>query len=343
MRFRIASRRLLLLLPIWETGFQQGNRHTPYSFVAALPQSLYPDAVPGDGMIINQWMAEDLGIKKGEALEMSWFAPDSLKKLTERKCMFIVSEIVDMKGIWADSLLMPDFPGISGSESCSRWDAGVPVNMNDIRRKDEDYWKRYKGTPKAFINYKKGAELWGNNFGPATALRFPPISEKEISDKLAGNLDPEKNGFTITDLYNESLRAARESTDFSTLFLSLAFFLIIASLVLLSFAVTSYLDSKKKQIRTYFALGFKPRWIAKILIAESAMITIAGCLAGTIAGIFVNMVIIKLLNTVWRGAVQTDTLRASFAITPVLTGLLTTLVAATLFMVIKIRLHLGSS
>ena len=78
-----------------------------------------------------------------------------------------------MEGIWGDSLLMPDFPGISGSESCSEWDAGVPVKLNEIRQKDEEYWNKFRGTPKAFINYDKGIELWGNNFGPATAIRFP--------------------------------------------------------------------------------------------------------------------------------------------------------------------------
>jgi ABC-type antimicrobial peptide transport system permease subunit len=323
--------------------FSAGNRHTPYSFVAALPHSLYPQVEDGNRIIINRWMAEDLGIKKGEALDMSWFAPDSLKKLSERKNRFVISDIVDMKGIFADSLLMPDFPGISGSETCSRWDAGVPVNMNDIRRKDEDYWKRYKGTPKAFINYNEGAQLWGNNFGPATAIRFPvAIPENEISDKLDGNLDPEKNGFTITDLRKESIRAANESTDFSTLFLSLAFFLIIASLVLLSFAITTYLDSKQKQIKTYFALGFKSGWIRKIFIAESGLITLAGCFTGSIAGIFVNLLIIKLLNTVWSGAVQTDTLQPFFSMTPVLNGFLITLIAAFIFMIIKIRLHLKS-
>ena len=54
------------------------------------------------------------------------------------------------------------------------------------------------------------------------------------------------------------------------------------------------------------------------------------------------MLIIKLLNTVWRGAVQTDTLRAFLSMTSVLTGFLTTLIAASIFMVIKIRLHLKS-
>jgi putative ABC transport system permease protein len=153
--------------------FEFKNRSTPYSFVSAIPSALYPEIAPGNGMIINEWMANDLSVAEGDTLMMYWFAPDSLNKLIEKENHFIVNRIVKMKGIWSDSLLMPVFPGISGKESCSDWDAGVPIKMNQIRAKDEDYWKRYRGTPKAFISYEKGRELWGNNFGPATAIRYP--------------------------------------------------------------------------------------------------------------------------------------------------------------------------
>ena len=317
------------------------NRYTPYSFVSALPSALY-QGVPGDnGMIIDRWMANDLEINKGDTIEMSWFVPDSLNKLTEKKSSFRVSSIVEMKGIWADSLLMPDFPGISGSESCSDWNAGVPIKLKEIRRKDEDYWNKYRGTPKAFISYEKGVVLWGNNFGPATALRFPEdVTKKEITEMLSGNLDPEENGFTISNLYEDSLKAAGESVDFSTLFLSLGFFLILASLVLLSFAVSSYLDSKTSQIKIYFALGFKTGWIRRLLTSESGLIALPGSLIGSLAGIFASILIIKLLNTVWSGAVQTNTLGAFVGLSPVLTGFLATFGTAVVFIMFKIRIHL---
>ena len=321
--------------------FSHGYRSAPYSFVSALPRSLYPEIVSGNDIIINRWLSEDLGLTEGDTIEMKWFAPDSLNKLTEKKDSFRVERIVEMSGIWADSLLMPDFPGISGSESCSDWDAGVPVKLNDIRKKDEQYWNKFRGTPKAFISYDKGIELWGNNFGSATAIRFPVgVKENEISEKLKGNLDPLKNGFGITDLAGESLRAANEGVDFSTLFLSLGFFLILASIVLLSFAISTYLESKNSQIRTYFALGFKSGWILQLLFAESGLISVIGCFTGSFAGILVSMIIIKLLNTVWHGAVQTDTLNAFFSIRPVLTGFLLTILIALFLLQVKIRLHL---
>jgi putative ABC transport system permease protein len=318
-----------------------GQRFAPYSFVSALPHSLYPEIVNGNDIIINRWLAEDLLVRPGDTLMMTWYAPDSLNKLIEKKNGFFVRQIAEMKGIYGDSLLMPDFPGISGKESCSDWDAGVPVKLNDIRKKDEEYWNKFRGTPKAFINYDKGAELWGNNFGPATAMRFPGnLSEEEITKKLTGHLDPAINGFRITDLYEESLRAASESVDFSTLFLSLGFFLILAAIVLLSFAVTTYLESKHGQIRTFFALGFRTSWIERLFLAESGLISVTGCFIGSFAGILVSMVIINLLNTVWQGAVQTNTLTAFFSLIPIFTGFVVTTIIAMIFLIFKIKLHL---
>ena len=323
--------------------FVAGTRSTPYSFVSALPSSLYPDIVAGNGMIINRWMAQDLSVRKGDTIHMFWYSPDSLNKLIEKNSDFIIKRIVDMQGIWSDSLLMPDFPGISGKESCSEWDAGVPIKMHEIRTKDETYWNRYRGTPKAFISYEKGRELWGNNFGPATAIRYPAgITEKLINNKLEGSLDPHKMGFIISDLSGESAKAANESVDFGTLFLSLSFFLILASLVLLSFAISSYFDTKRKHINTLYALGFKNKWISQLLFLETGLTGLAGCLIGVFAGYLVNILITRALNTVWNGAVQTNTLNAYFDLMPVISGFLMTFLTILVLILIKIKYYLNS-
>ncbi len=321
--------------------FVSSSGSTPYSFVSALPSSVYPEITSGNDMVINRWLAEDLKASAGDTVKMFWYSPDSLNKLIERSRSFIVRKIVNIAGIWSDSLLMPAFPGISGSESCSDWDAGVPIKMDEIRRKDEDYWNRYRGTPKAFINYDEGAEIWGNNWGPATSVRFPAgVTAKEIEAKLAGSLDPYRSGFVITDIAGESVKAANESVDFSSLFLSLGFFLILASLVLLSFAVTSYFDSKRGQVSTLFALGFKNRWIKRLLLLESGFIILLAGASGAFAGYPVNIIITRALNSVWKGAVQTNTLEAFFSILPVLTGFAVTVITAGILVAVKINSYL---
>jgi putative ABC transport system permease protein len=323
--------------------FKTRSGSTPYSFISALPSSLYPEISGGNEILISSWLAKDLNANEKDTLELYWYSPDSLNKLIERSNKFIIKRIVDMHGIWSDSLLMPDFPGISGSASCTDWDAGVPIRMNEIRQKDEIYWNKFRGTPKAFISYVRGKELWGNNFGPATAMRFPAeMQKKEIEDKLNGSFDPGKSGFTITNLSDDSAKAANESVDFGTLFLSLGFFLILASIVLLSFAVSTYFDSKKGQITTLFAIGFNNRWIGNLIFLESGFISLAGCLTGALAGSLVNILITKALNTVWQGAVQTDTLKSFISLQPFLIGFISTFILTMVFMMVKIKFYLNN-
>ncbi len=321
--------------------FVSASGSTPYSFVSALPADLYPEIPSDNGMIINKWLAEDLGVKERDTIRMYWYSPDSLNKLTERSLKFNVDRIVEIKGIWADSLLMPDFPGIAGSESCTDWDAGVYIKLDNIRKKDEDYWNKFRGTPKAFINYKKGKALFGNIFGPATAIRFPfTISKEEINSRLTGALEPTLSGFTISNLSAESLKAADESVDFGTLFISLGFFLILAAVVLLSLSVSSNFNTKKDQIKTLFALGFKNRWIEHLLFAESGIIALVGCSIGALAGYIVNVIVTSGLNSVWNGAVQTNTLEPFFDLVPLVSGFTITLLMCMILIVFKIRLYL---
>jgi putative ABC transport system permease protein len=321
--------------------FVFANKSTPYSFVSGLPTSLYPEIYKGNNIVINSWMANDLGVKEGDAIQMYWYSPDSLNKLIEKKSSFVIKKIVAIKDIWADSSLMPDFPGISGKASCTDWDAGVPIEIHEIRKKDEDYWNKYKGTPKAFISYDKAKVLWGNNFGPATSLRFPArVTLKEIENKLDGSLDPGKVGFTVTDIRDQSIKAAESSVDFGTLFLSLGFFLILASLLLLSFATSLYFDSKREHIKILYAIGFKNNWIKWLLFFESLLIGATGCVIGAFAGYLVDLIIIKALNTVWNGAVQTNTLQAYFDINQVLIGFASTFLTILILMSFKIRSYL---
>lgn len=313
--------------------FTAGDKITPYSFIAGLPSSVYPNAIAESGIIINKWLADDLNVSAGDSLKVFWYSPDSLNTLVERNTVFVINKIAGNSGIWSDSLLMPEFPGIAGSESCSDWDAGVAIKTDQIRDKDEEYWNYFRGTPKAFLSYETAVKLWGNNFGPATSIRFPVnIKAEDIRMCLTGNLDPGRSGFTVRDISGETLKAASESVDFGTLFLSLGFFLIVAALVLLSFITASYFDSKKNQISTLFAIGFPNRLIRKVLLTESIIVTLAGSVAGAAAGLAVSLILTNALNGVWRGAVQTDTLLTYYGFYPLMIGLLSTFFIVMLLM-----------
>lgn len=326
------------LLTYLSNSFNLNEKSTPYSFVSALDTSGVNDIQPGDRIVINRWLAEDLNASVNDTVTLAWFTPGKIIDLEEKSEKFVVSKIVDQKGVFSDSLLMPEFPGIAGKESCSDWDAGVKIKMDRIRKKDEDYWKEFRGTPKAFISYEKGRSLWGNNFGPMTAVRFPSaVNEKEITQKLAGNLDPDQCGFQVKDLKADMINAAKKSVDFTTLFISLGFFIILACIILLSLTVTSFLDSRKKQISTLFALGFRNSWINRLLFLETGFMTLLGSLSGAFLGLFINWLIILALNSVWIGAVQTDTLKVFPDFNTLVAGFFITTILTFIFLLVKLR------
>jgi putative ABC transport system permease protein len=317
------------------------GRSTPYSFVAALPGSIYSGISSGNNIVINRWLADDLDARVNDTVNMDWYAPLVNGKLEEINGNFIISRIVEMDSIWGDRSLMPEFPGIAGTSSCSEWDAGVPVDLKLIREKDETYWNNFNGTPKAFIDYAKGKELWGSNFGPATSIRFPKsLTLNEIKESLASAFYPERTGFVVSNVRSEAISAASGGVDFSTLFLSLGFFIILSCLILLALSVTLFFDSRKEQVFTYFALGFTNKWIERLLFLETSFIAFAGALPGALAGGLINQMIIKALNSVWSGAVQTKTLGAHFAATPLITGFIITIIICIFLLRIKARLFL---
>lgn len=305
-----ASPKATPLITYLANAISANGNTTPYSFVSAIPENLSLGSPLGKNITINTWLAKDLNAKPGDTIVLHYYVSDRKNNISEESSKFVVDRIVSMDKLWGDAMLMPEFPGISGSESCSNWDAGVAIDFGKIRDKDEDYWNDFQGTPKAFISYAEGLKIWGNNFGPATALRFTDTNEEEIIADLNGKLNPEKLGFSISDAYAAGINAANNGVDFSSLFLSLSFFIIASAILLLSLLVSSFFESRKKQVKTLFSLGFKNSSIAKLLLYETALISFLASFGGVFLGVFFNDIIIYALNSVWEGAVQTNTLIA---------------------------------
>ena len=49
-----------------------------------------------------------------------------------------------------DPKLMPAFPGLADVNNCRDWKPGVPVNLDKIRPKDEQYWNEHRGHTQGF-------------------------------------------------------------------------------------------------------------------------------------------------------------------------------------------------
>ncbi len=151
---------------------RSGTNTAPYSMVTAAGPPWTPADMRNDEIAVTQWLADDLQVKPGDSVALTYFDAESGGRLVERTNTFRLRSVVPMEMPWADRTLMPEFPGIEKAESTHDWDAGFPL-VHKIRQKDEDYWKAYRGTPKAFVTLAAGQEMWGNRFGNLTAIRFP--------------------------------------------------------------------------------------------------------------------------------------------------------------------------
>jgi len=284
-----------------------GEKTTPYSFVTAVsPDFLGTD--PGQhGIIINSWLADDLGAKKGDSLRLKYFVMGSRGQLTEDSSVFTVVQVRPLTDAVWDPSLMPAFPGMSEAGNCRDWETGAPVDLKRVRDKDEEYWKRFRGTPKAFISLDAGRALWKNDFGTLTSLRFEasPLQVDSIRRSIADRLSPRSQGLVFIPVYREGMKAAASSTDFGELFLSLGFFIILAALVLVALLFSLHLQGRMKESGILSAMGFSKRQVFRILSTECLIIALSGGIIGAAAGILYNRLMLLGLNTIWLDAVGT--------------------------------------
>jgi len=322
------------------SSFSCRGKSTPYSFVsAATPDFIGSDPGPR-GIIINTWLAQDLRVKAGDSLRLKYFVMGQRSQLSEDSSVFVVSEVRAMHDrIW-DPTLMPDFPGISKAGSCSNWETGSPVDMKKIRKKDEDYWKQYRGTPKAFISLPSGQKLWGNPFGTLTSVRFNVTAgeSSSIGPAILKGLTPRGQGLAFTAVYDQAMRSASNSTDFGSLFLSLSFFLILAALLLVALLFSLHIQSRMKEAGILSAVGFSKKNILRILFIEGLTLAVAGGIAGALFGVLYDHLLLLGLNTIWVDAVGTTGLIMNIEpSTLMLGGLAGTVVVIPVILIVTLR------
>jgi putative ABC transport system permease protein len=324
-----------LILTYFVNELRLGTNATPYSMVTAAGAPIVPADLRDDEILVNQWLADDLGAKPGDRLSVSYYVVSSGRRLEQRTNTFTVRGVVPMTGPTGDRSLMPDFPGMTDSENCRDWDTGFPINLDAIRDKDELYWDEHKGTPKAFVTLAAGQKMWANRFGDATAVRFPPkagssrrqeapaensavrnpqsaieaslltsaATSGELGARLLAHLDPASVGLTFQPVREQALNAVNQSLDFGQLFLGFSFFLIVAALLLMAMLFQFGIEQRATESGTLLALGFTPRSVRRLLLLEGGALALLGGLLGAAGGVGYAQAMLWGLSTVWRDAI----------------------------------------
>jgi ABC-type lipoprotein release transport system permease subunit len=298
-----------LILTYFVNELRDGTNATPYSMVTAAGAPLVPPRMRDDQILINQWLADDLRVQPGDPVELAYYIPGTTRRMEEKRDRFQVYAIVPMQGVTADRSLLPDFPGIAKAESTANWDAGFPIDFGKIRPKDEQYWKDYRGTPKAFVTLAAGRRMWGNRFGELTALRWPLMSGTATitaaEHQILSNLSPASVGLSFLPVREMALAAAAtgQAQEFGGLFLSFSFFLIAAALILLALLFQLSMEKRAKEIGILLALGWRPARVRRLLLGEGLAVAVLGGLLGVAGGVLYARAILWGLTTLWSAAV----------------------------------------
>jgi len=307
-----------------------GGRATPYSMVTAmgpLAANLPAEAwermrkhlpagladLADDQILLNAWLADDLAARAGDEITLTYYVPGEGGRIDTASAAFRVGGIVPMTGPAADPTLMPPFPGVSEKADCRQWEPGVPIDLERIRDKDEAYWDAWGGTPKAFLTLAAGRRLWANRFGDATAVRFVGGADEayasEVRADFRDGLAPASLGLLVEPVRQRARAAAGQAMDFGQLFLGLSMFLIAAALVLTGLLLAFSTQQRAGETGTLLAVGYRPRRVRRLMLAEGAAVVAVGTVLGTVGGLGYTRLVLLGLATVWRSAVGASDIR----------------------------------
>jgi len=315
-----------------------GRREIPYSTITAVDFCDWPPLGPmlgadgkpvvplGDGEIaLNAWAAEDLQARPGDAIRVRFFEPESTRGVVrERSVTLRLAAVVALAGAAADPDFTPEVPGVTDRLSIGDWNPPFPFDARRVRKKDDDYWKAHRGTPKAFVSLALGRRLWASRFGQTTSLRIAqkaatagraehttPANDSAALERVraAVHLDPADMGFVFRPVKAQGLAASAGTTPFEVLFLSFSFFLIVAAAMLVALLFRLGVDRRASEIGILLAVGWRRRQATSLLVGEGAVVAALGSLAGLGLGIGYAALLIAGLHTLWLAAVVTPFLQ----------------------------------
>jgi ABC-type antimicrobial peptide transport system permease subunit len=289
----------------------------PYSVVAALDPAekppLGPFLPPGveslkdEEIILAEWDESPLKVKPGDEVTLKYFEPVEGGQLHEREARFRLTGLVPMAWRADDPDLTPEFPGITDKLSIADWNPPFPYDNKRVKKRDDDYWKKHRTTPKAYVTLKRGQELWSSRFGKLTSVRLAPADEERATvfrTALLARLNPEDGGLVFDPVRQRALQASAGGNDFGSLFLGFSFFLIVAALLLVGLLFRLNLDRRASEIGLLLATGFRRRVVFLLLLAEGAVLAAVGGVLGSVLAVLYSRLLIWLLRWLWPGGLE---------------------------------------
>jgi ABC-type lipoprotein release transport system permease subunit len=288
--------------------FRLGEREIPYSLVTALDS-----ATTGDGIVLTDWAADELRARPGDLLTMEYYAWEEPGQLVTRSTELRVDRVVPTE--FGDRDLAPVLPGISNSPTLSDWDPPFPIDLRRVRPVDEEYWERYRTTPKAYVSLATGQRLWRSRYGAVTSIRIVPDAPDSTGAALGrypalvrAKVDPLTMGVAVQAVRSDALGASRGATDFGAYFVYFSFFLVVSALLLASLFFKLGVEQRSREVGLLRAVGFEAGDVRRLFMAEGLVVALAGSALGVLGAVAYAWLLMLGLRTWWVDAVGTTAL-----------------------------------
>jgi len=296
-----------------------GDREVPYSLVTALDlATLRQDSTPNPSepktpIVLNDWAAAELRARPGDAVTMEYYAWEEPGRLVTKTAMLDVSAVVPNDR--GDRNMAPTYPGITDSPTLGDWDPPFPVDLRRIRRVDEAYWEKYRTTPKAFVAFETGRQLWQTRYGSMTSIRVKPAAGQSLVDardaytqRLRAAADPFALGMAVIDIRSQGLAASRGATDFGEYFVYFSFFIVVSALLLVVLFFKLGIEQRVREVGLLRAVGFGPARIRWLFLQEGVLLAVIGSALGIVGAVGYAWLMMFGLRSWWVDAVGTTAL-----------------------------------
>jgi ABC-type lipoprotein release transport system permease subunit len=308
-----------------------------------------------DGIVIDQWLADDCAAQGrplaiGDTITLTYFEPETVHgKVVEASATLAITGIAAMQGAATCRGVVPEVEGITDEDSITDWDPPFPFDAARVRStppndQDDQYWKKYGPTPKAFVSLATARRLAGSRFGGTTAWLVPEDAipnAAAVENDLARRMTPDRMGLRIQPLLHDAIDASRGSTPFGVLFLSLSSFVVVAGLLLAWLLFSLLVTAHRRDLGILTAIGWPPQRITRLLITIGGLAAVGGAVVGAVVGPLWARVLLLMLGRQWATEVDPGA-AAVFAIAPpepaaVLAGAVASIVVSLLALAVAAR------
>ncbi len=311
----------------------------------------------GEWIVLNGWADDDMKAQGdnpdiGSPITLTFFEPESTHgKIQEISHTFRLAAVVplatpDERPMPAnDPNLTPEVPGVTDQQSIDDWNPPFPYDDSRVRSskpndQDEEYWKHYKATPKAFVSLAAGRRLWKSRFGQTTSIRIPPVADLSadvLTKQLLKEIDPAAAGFVWRHVKQTSLEAASGSTPFEGLFLGFSMFIIVAAVMLVMLLFRLDIEQRANQIGILLAVGLSRRRTTRLMTAEGVLVSAFGGAIGAALGVGYGQLMITGLTVLWIDAISAPFLELHWTITSLAVGYASGVIASALTIGLSLR------